>query len=45
MVILNVFLKPIQSCKPNNEKSSTHKYQVHIPASYGLYTKCFDDNV
>ena len=26
------------SCRPSNEKSFTHKYRLHTPSGYGLYT-------
>jgi len=39
------FTEKLPTCKPSNEKSFTHKYQLHTPSGYGLYTKCFDDEV
>ena len=38
-------LKPIQSCKPNPEKSYTLKTQLHVPCSYGLYVKSVYNNI
>ena len=39
------FTEQLLTCKPSNEKSFTHKYQLHTLSGYGLYTKCFDDEV
>ena len=38
-------IKPIESCEPNPQSSSTKKYQKHEPISFSYYIKCFDDNV
>ena len=39
------FIKKIQSCGPNDEKSYTKQYQKHEPSSFCYYIKCFDDEV
>lgn len=39
------FLEKISTCKPSKEKSYNHKYQHHNPSGFGMYTKCFNDNV
>ena len=36
------FTKPINSCKPNPEKSFTQAYQKHEPSGYCLYLKGLD---
>ena len=38
-------LKPISTCEPNPEISSTTKYQKHEPISFSYYIKCFKDSV
>ena len=39
------FIKPIQSCDPDDKKSYTKQYQKHEPSSFCYYIKCFDDEV
>ena len=39
------FIKPIDTCEPNPEKSYTKQYQKHTPSSFCYYIKCFDDEV
>jgi len=41
------FTEQLLTCKPSDEKSFTHKYQLLTPSVYGLhvYTKCFYDEV
>ena len=39
------FIKPIDTCEPNPEKSHTMQYQKHTPSSFCYYIKCFDDEV
>ena len=39
------FIKPMQSCDPDDEKSYTKQYQKHEPSSFCYYIKCFDDEV
>ena len=39
------FIKPIQSCNSNDEKSYTKQYQKHEPSSFCYSIKCFDDEV
>ena len=39
------FIKPIQSCDPDDKKSYTKQYQKHEPSSFCYYIKCFDDKV
>ena len=39
------FIKPIQSCDPNPERSYTKQYQKHEPSNFCYYIKCFDDGV
>ena len=39
------YIKPLQSCEPNPEKSYTKQYQKHEPSSFCYYIKCFDDEV
>ena len=39
------FIKPIQSCCPDDKESYTNKYQKHEPSSFHYYIKCFDDEV
>ena len=38
-------LKPLDTCKPNPNKSYTHKYQKHEPLSFVYYIKSFDESV
>ena len=39
------YIKPIQPCDPNDEKSNTKKFQKHEPSSFCYLIKCFDDGV
>ena len=39
------FIKPIQSCDPDDEKSYTKQYQKHEPSSFCYYFICFDGEV
>ena len=39
------FIKPIQSCDPDDKKSYNKQYQKHEPSSFCYYIKCFDDEV
>ena len=39
------FIKPIQSCNPDDKESYTKQYQKHEPSSFCNYIKCFDDEV
>ena len=39
------FIKPLQSCEPDPEKSYTNQYQKYEPSSFCYYIKCFDDEV
>ena len=39
------FIKPIDTCEPNQNKSYTKQYQKHTPSSFCYYMKCFDDSV
>ena len=39
------FIKPIDTCHPNNEESYTNKYQKHTPSSFCYHIKCFDDSL
>ena len=38
------FIKPIDTCEPNPNKSYKKQYQKHIPSSFCYYIKYFDDN-
>ena len=38
-------LKPLNTCKPNPNKSYTLKYQKHEPVSFVYYIKSFNENV
>ena len=38
-------LKPLETCKPDPNKSYTHKYQKHEPLSFRYYIKSFDESV
>ena len=38
-------LKPLDTCKPDPNKSYTHKYQKHEPVSFVYYIKSFDESV
>ena len=38
-------VKPIHNCKPNPNKSYTHKYQKHEPTSFTYYIICFNNSV
>ena len=39
------FIKPMQSCDPDDKESYTKQYQKHEPSSFCYYIKCFDDKV
>ena len=39
------FIKPIQSCDPDDKKGCTKQYQKHEPSSFCYYIKCFDHEV
>ena len=39
------FIKRMQSCEPNPERSYTKQYQKHEPSSFCYYIKCFDGEV
>ena len=39
------FIKPINTCDPDEKQSFTKQYQKHIPSSFCYYIKCFDDTV
>ena len=39
------FIKPIQSCNPDDKESYTKQYQKHEPSSFCYYIKFFDDEV
>ena len=39
------YIKPVQSCDPDDKKSSTKQYQNHEPFSFCYYIKCFSDEV
>lgn len=39
------FTEQLLACKRSNKKSFTHKYQLHTLSGYGVYFKCFDDEV
>ena len=39
------FIKPIQSCDPDDKDIYTKQYQKHEPSSFCYYIKCFDDKV
>ena len=38
-------LKPLETCKPDPNKSYTLKYQKHEPLSFSYYIKSFDESV
>ena len=38
-------IKPLDTCQPKTDESYTNKIQKHIPISFCIYVKCFDDNV
>ena len=38
-------VKQLESCKPDPNKSYTHKYQKHEPVSIDYYIKSFNENV
>ena len=38
-------VKPMHNCKPNPNKSYTHKYQKHEPTSLKYYIKSFNEDV
>ncbi|XP_065681443.1 uncharacterized protein LOC136095123 [Hydra vulgaris] len=39
------FIKPVNTCTPNPNKSYTKQYQRHTPSSFCYYIKCFDESV
>ena len=39
------FIKPINTCDPDEKQSFTKQYQKHTPSSFYYYIKCFDDTV
>ena len=39
------FIKPIQSCDPDDKSSYTKQYQKHEPSSFCYYIKCLDDEI
>ena len=39
------FVKPMDSCDPDPNKSYTKKYQKHEPISFCYYIKCFNDTL
>ena len=39
------FIKPINTCDPDEKQSFTKQYQKHTPSSFCYYIKCFDDTV
>ena len=39
------FIKPLQSCDPDDKESYTKQYQKHEPSSFCYYIKCFDNEV
>ena len=38
-------LKPLETCKPDPNKSYTHKYNKHEPVSFVYYIKSFNESV
>jgi len=38
-------IKPIDSCQPNPNESFTRKIQKHIPISFCINVKCFNDSI
>ena len=38
------FIKQIDTCEPNPNKSYRKQYQKHTPSSFCYYIKCFDYN-
>jgi len=38
-------VKPLDTCQPKTNESYTNKTQKHIPISFCIYVKCFDDNI
>ena len=38
-------IKPLDTCQPITDESYTNKIQKHIPISFCIYVKCFDDNI
>ena len=38
-------IKPLDTCQPKTNESYTNKIQKHIPISFCIYAKCFDDSV
>ena len=39
------FIKPIDTCEKDPDKSYTKQYNKHTPSSFCYYIKCFDDKV
>ena len=39
------FIKPINTCDPDEKQSFTKQHQKHAPSSFCYYIKCFDDTV
>ena len=39
------FIKPIQSCDPDDKEIYTKQYQKQEPSTFCYYIKCFDDEV
>ena len=39
------FIKPINTCTPNEKQSYTKQYQKHTPSSYCYYIKCSEESV
>ena len=38
-------IKALDTCQPKTNESYTNKIQKHIPISFCIYVKCFDDNI
>ena len=38
-------IKPLDTCQPQTNESYTNKIQKHMPISFSIYVKCFDDSV
>jgi len=39
------FIKPFDTCQPKTNESYSNKIQKHIPISFCIYVKCFDDSI
>ena len=39
------YIKPINTCSPNEKQSFTKQYQKQIPSSFCYHIKCFDETV